>query len=79
MRVEFFAFRQQDPVQAFLVCEKQTHPGVELRANLESISRKCNLFEVAFPWELTEETIHLSLGCLQGGRVYGARFRVHGV
>jgi hypothetical protein len=23
---------------------------------------------VAFVWELTEETIHLPLGCLQGGR-----------
>ena len=26
-----------------------------------------NLFEVAFIWELTKETIHLPLGCLQGG------------
>ena len=29
------------------------HPGVELRANLESISHRCHLFEVAFVWELT--------------------------
>ena len=43
------------------------HPGVDLRANLESISHKCNLFEVAFLLELTRETIHLPLGCLQGG------------
>ena len=27
----------------------------------------CYLFEVAFVWELTKETIVLSLGCLQGG------------
>ena len=44
-----------------------THPGVELRANLKSISHRCYLFEVAFVWELTKETIHLPLGCLQGG------------
>ena len=49
------------------------HPGVELRANLKSISHRCHLeevalfFEVAFVWELTKETIHLPLGCLQGG------------
>ena len=43
------------------------HPGVELRANLKSISHRCHLFEVAFVWELTTETIHLPLGCLQGG------------
>ena len=43
------------------------HPGVELRANLKSISQRCHLFEVAFVWELTKETIHLPLGCLQGG------------
>ena len=36
-------------------------------ANLESISQRCYLFEVAFVWELTKETIHLHLGCLQGG------------
>jgi len=43
------------------------HPGVKLRANLKSISHRCHLFEVAFVWELTKETIHLPLGCLQGG------------
>ena len=43
------------------------HPGVELRANLKSISHRCHLFEVAFVWELTKETIVLPLGCLQGG------------
>ena len=44
----------------------QVHPGVELWANLKSISHKCHLEEVAFVWELTRETIHLPLGCLQG-------------
>jgi len=43
------------------------HPRVELRANLKSISHKCYLFEVAVVCELTKETIHLPLGCLQGG------------
>ena len=43
------------------------HPGVELRANLKSISHRCHLFEVAFVWALTKETIHLPLGCLQVG------------
>ena len=43
------------------------HPRVELRANLNSISYRCHLFEVAFVWELTKESIHLPLGCLQGG------------
>jgi len=38
-----------------------------LEVNLKSISHKCYLFEVAFVWELTEETIVLPLGCLQGG------------
>jgi len=47
------------------------HPGVELRANLKSISHRCHLFEVAFVWELTKESIHLPLGCLQGGQQYG--------
>jgi len=44
-----------------------SHPGVELRANLKSISHRCHLFEVAFVWELTKETIDLPLGCLKGG------------
>ena len=32
-----------------------------------SISHRCYLLEVAFEWEFTKETIHLTLGCLQGG------------
>jgi len=47
--------------------EQVPQPGVELRANLKSISHRCHLFEVAFVWEMTKETIHLPLGCLQGG------------
>jgi len=43
------------------------HPGVDLRANLKSISHRCHLFERACVWELTKETIHLPMGCLQGG------------
>ena len=46
------------------------HPGVELRANLKSISHRCHLFEVTFVWELTKETIDLPLGCLQGGLAF---------
>ena len=38
-----------------------------MRANLKSISYGRHLFEVAFVWTLTQETIHLPLGCLQGG------------
>ena len=47
-------------------CVCGCHPGVELGANLKSISHRCHLFEVAFVWELTKETFHLPLGCLQG-------------
>jgi len=38
------------------------HPGGNPGANLKSISHKCHLFEVAFVWELTKETIVLPLG-----------------
>ena len=51
------------------------HPGVELRTNLKSISHRCHIFEMAFVWELTKDTIHLPLGCLQGGLLLtGAAF-----
>jgi len=46
-----------------------THPGDNPGANLMSISHRCHPILVAFVWELTEETIHLPLGCLQGGDV----------
>ena len=41
------------------------HPG----ANLKSISHRCHPILEAFVWELTEETIDLPRGCLQGGLV----------
>ena len=47
------------------------HPGGNPGANLKSISLKCYLQEVAFEWELTEQTIYLPLGCLQGGLAVG--------
>ena len=50
----------------FLIAEVPPPPG---GANLKSISHRCYLFEVAFVWELTKETIVLPLGCLQGGCV----------
>ena len=61
---------QQDPAQIAALAAAQnliTHAVVEMRANLRSISHRCRLFEVAFVWELTKETIHLPMGCLQGG------------
>ena len=47
---------------------KGYHPRVDLKANLKSISHRCYLFEAAFVWELTQESIHLPLGCLQGSK-----------
>ena len=35
---------------------------------LSQISHRCYLFEVAFVCELTQESINLPLGCLQGGQ-----------
>ena len=46
---------------------RYSHSGVDLRANLKSISHRYHLFVVAFVWQLTNETICLPLGCLQGG------------
>ena len=46
------------------------HPGANPGANLKSISHRCHPILVAFVWELTKETIHLPLGCLQGGLVF---------
>jgi len=39
------------------------HPGGNPGANLKSISHRRYLFEVACVWDLTQETIHLPLGC----------------
>ena len=50
-----------------LTVNPQVHSGVNLRANLRSISPRCHLLEVAFVWELTKEIIYLPLDCLQGG------------
>ena len=47
------------------------HPGGNPWANLKAISQRCYLREVAFERELTEETIYLPLGCLQGGASVG--------
>ena len=44
-----------------------SHPGGNTGANIKSISRRCYLREVSFEWKLAQETIHLPLGCLQGG------------
>jgi len=38
-----------------------------VRANLKSIFHRYHLFELAFVWKLSQEIIHLPLGCLQGG------------
>ena len=53
-----------------LLTDSPLRPGVELRANLKSISHKCQLFEVSFVWELIKEAIHLPLGCLQDSPWY---------
>ena len=45
-----------------------SHPGGDPGANLRSISHRCHPILVAVVWELTEETINLPLGCLQGGQ-----------
>ena len=54
------------------------HHGVELRANLQSISHKCHLEEVAFVWEWTKETNDLPLGCLAGASLNPERCTVRG-
>ena len=60
---------QQQYLQAWSLGRIAHYLGVELRANRESISHIFHFFKVAFVWELTKETIHLPLGCLQGGRL----------
>ena len=46
---------------------RSSHPGGNPVANLKSISHRCHPILVACVWELTEATIDLLLGCLQGG------------
>ena len=56
--------------------EGVSRPGVELGTNLQSICHRCQPIRVACVWELTKETIHLPLGCLQDGlesRDFGSR------
>jgi len=55
------------PGRASSVCKETTHPGGNAGANLESSSHTCQPILVAFVWELSKETIHLPLGCPQGG------------
>ena len=51
-----------------------SHPGDNTGVNLESIYHRCHPILVALIWELTDETIHLPLGCLQGGLPPGTLF-----
>ena len=48
------------------------HPGGNSGSNFDSISHICHLWEVEFEWDLTDETIYLPLGCLQGGEAPGS-------
>ena len=59
----------EDPEKAVLpdLVLPCNHPGGNPGTNLKSISHRCYLRGVTFEWELTTETIHLPLGCLQGG------------
>ena len=59
--------RQAEPLSTLK--RSATHPGGNPWANPKSISHRCYLREVAFEWGLTEETIYLHLGCLQGGTI----------
>ena len=45
----------------------ESDPGGNPRAKLKSMSHRCHPILVAFVWELTKETFHLPMGCLQGG------------
>ena len=56
-----------------VLTRRSCHPGVNPGANFNSIPHKCHLFEVALVWDLTQETICLPLGCLQGGMKLRAR------
>jgi len=56
-----------DPKQVGRPYTAACHTGGNPGANLKSISHRCHPILVAFVWELTNETIYLPLGCLQGG------------
>ena len=49
------------------VCKGLLQSAANPGANRKSISHRYHPILVAFVWELTKETIHLPLGCLQGG------------
>ena len=53
-----------------------SRPGGSPGANFRSISDRCHPILVAFVWELTQETIKLPLGCLQGGCRLPGRLRL---
>ena len=65
--VQVFDFRGSICLSLPEAMGRGCHPVVELRANLKLISHRCRLFGMAFVWALFKETIHLPLGCLQGG------------
>ena len=54
-----------------------SHPGGNPGTNLKPISHRCHPILVAFVWELTQETVNLPLGCLQGGRGRGPALLRH--
>ena len=60
--------RQREPATLRRSCDK-FHPGGNPGATLKLIFHRCHPILVAFVWELTQETIDLPLGCLQGGGV----------
>ena len=65
-------FQQRDPsgYVLVLVAGVVRYPGGNPGANRKSISHRCHPILVG---ELTEETIDLPLGCLQGGPLCGGR------
>jgi hypothetical protein len=61
--VEAVAFCRENMVSVSQPVHPRGNPG----ANLKSISHRCYLILVAFVCEVTSETIHLLLSCLQSG------------
>ena len=67
VRLPLHLSHRQSHLRVWSVQSSRFHPGGNPGANLKSNSHKYYLEEVANVWELTKETIHLPLGCLQGG------------
>ena len=63
------ASRDARPGSAEFTFILEIHPGGNPGANLDSISHRYYLREVAFEWELTKDVIYLPLVCLQGGEM----------